>query len=153
MLSESIPSCAATSSATRRIRSRERPVGSVLRRRGNVLCIIRRTQTLSGRPSVAGRSTARALVWGAFAGQALFLAAWITGGAVQPGYSAVSQPVSAFAARDAAHPWIGIVGIALVGVSFATLAVALRLTLPRRRAVPVALFAAVGACYLALAPL
>ena len=66
---------------------------------------------------MAGRSTARALVWCALAGQLLFAAAWIVAGALEPSYSNVSQPVSALSARDAAHPWIVIAGLALSGLT------------------------------------
>src|SRR3954453_17827632 len=123
MLSASMPSCAATSTATGRMPSRERPLGSVVRRLATVPCIVRRTVTWRfGEAVVSGRSTARAMVWCAFAGQALFVAAWVAAGAVQPGYSGVSQPVSALAAHDAAHPWIVMAGIALFGLSLVALA-------------------------------
>ena len=102
---------------------------------------------------MAGRSTARALVWCAFAGQALFVISWVVAAALEPSYSSVSQPVSALAARDAAHPWIVVAGIALFGLSFAALAAALWIALPRRRVAPVVLFAVIAAAVVASAAL
>jgi hypothetical protein len=94
---------------------------------------------------VAGRSTARVLVWAAFAGQALFFASWIVAGALEPHYSHLDSYISELAARDAAHPWIETAGIAALGVSLLALGGALAAALPRRRALPVAAFALAGA--------
>lgn len=50
----------------------------------------------------------------AVAGQLNFVAAWIVGGLVQPGYSTADQAVSELFARTAEHPfvlWIGLVGL------------------------------------------
>jgi hypothetical protein len=94
---------------------------------------------------VGGRSTARALVWAAFAGQVLFFASWIVAGALEPHYSHVDSYVSELAARDAAHPWIETVGLAALGLSLLALGVALATALPRRRALPAAAFALAGA--------
>ena len=89
-----------------------------------------------------GSSTARGLAWAAIAGQAAFVAAWIAAGALERGYSHLAHGVGELAARDAAHPWIVTLGIALLAASFAALAAALWIVLPRRRAVAVVLFAA-----------
>src|SRR4051812_38325870 len=110
-------------------------------------CTLYTRQTL-GKPyggiSVGGRSTARALVWAAFAGQALFFASWIVAGALQPHYSHIDSYVSELAARDAAHPWIDTIGIAAFGVSLVCLGAALFAALRRRRALPAAAFALAG---------
>jgi hypothetical protein len=93
---------------------------------------------------VGGRSTTRALVWVAIAGQAIFFASWIIAGAVEPHYSHVDSYVSELAARDAAHPWIETVGIAAFGVSLLALGTAVAGALPRRRALAGAAFALAG---------
>jgi uncharacterized protein DUF998 len=97
---------------------------------------------------VGGRSTARLLVWLAFAGQALFVASWVIAGALEPHYTHVEQGVSELAAANAAHPAIVTAGIVTLGLSLVALAIALGLVLPRRRALPVALFAATGGAIL-----
>ena len=91
------------------------------------------------------RSTARALVWFALAGQVAFIASWIVAGSLEPHYSAVDQAVSELGARTAAHPWIVNAGIVVLGASFAALGVALLRALPRRRAAKVAAALFVGA--------
>ena len=48
---------------------------------------------------MGGRSTARALVWTAFAGQAVFFTSWIVAGALEPHYSHLQRYVSELAAR------------------------------------------------------
>src|SRR3954447_27015889 len=107
-------------------------------------CTLYTRQTL-GKPyggiSVGGRSTARALVWAAFAGQALFFASWIVAGALPPPYSHIDSCVSELAARDAAYPWIETVGIAAFGLSFICLGAGLFAALPRRRTLAAAAFA------------
>jgi hypothetical protein len=94
-------------------------------------------------------------VWLAFAGQALFVASWIVAGALEPRYSHLQQAISELAAKAAAHPGIVTAGIVALGASLVALAVALARVLPRRSALPVALFAAVGGLILltALFPL
>src|SRR3954449_4224966 len=98
MLSASTPSATASSSATSRMRSRERPEGCACDLRAIEPCIVRCTRDRrrqAGREdSVGGRSTARTLVWVAFAGQALFFASWIIAGTLQPHYSHVDSYVS-----------------------------------------------------------
>ena len=89
----------------------------------------------------------RAFAWAAIAGQVVFTVCWIVAAALQPGYSVLDQAVSELGAKDAAHPLIDNVGIAVLGLSLAALGIALLGALPRRRArtVAVALFAAAGA--------
>ena len=90
---------------------------------------------------------ARVLAWAALAGQVLFIAAWIVGGALEPGYSHVEQAISELGASDATHPWIVNTGLVLFGLSIAALGPALLAVLPRRRAtrVAMALFVMAGA--------
>lgn len=93
---------------------------------------------------MGGRSTARALVWLAFAAQAIFFASWIVAGALEPHYSHVDSYVSELAARDAAHAWIVTVGIVALGCSFLALGAALPAALVRRRGLAAASFGAAG---------
>jgi hypothetical protein len=90
---------------------------------------------------------ARALAWTALAGQLIFIAAWIVGGALEPGYSHVERAVSELGAGDAAHPWLMNAGMVVLGLSIAGMGSALLSVLPRRRATRVAtgLFVAAGA--------
>src|SRR5690349_20419105 len=93
------------------------------------------------------RGTARLLAWLALAGQAIFVAAWVIAGALEPHYSGVRQPISELAARSATHPWIVNVSFVVLGISVAALSPSLLVVLPRRRAarVAAALFAVAGA--------
>ena len=84
-------------------------------------------------------------MWAAFGAQAAFVVGWIVGGALEPGYSHVEHGVSALGARTASHPWIGVAAQCALGVSLVLLGIALARVLPRRRAVPVLLFALAGA--------
>lgn len=93
---------------------------------------------------MGGRSSIRSLVWLAFAGQLMFVVAWIVAGALEPSYSHVEEGVSPLAARDAEHPWIVTAGIVALGLSFVALAAALFGALSRRRLLPVALFGLAG---------
>jgi hypothetical protein len=90
-------------------------------------------------------------VWASFAGQAGFVASWLIAGAAQPHYSHLEQSISELAARTAAHPWIETTGVVLLAAAVAALAGALALVLPRRRGLPVALFAGAAAVFLVLA--
>jgi hypothetical protein len=94
---------------------------------------------------MGGRTITRSLVWLAFAGQVAFVVSWIVAGALEPGYSHAAQGVSQLAARSAAHPWIVVVGLSALGVSFFLLGVALWRVLSRRRALVLLAFALAGA--------
>jgi hypothetical protein len=85
---------------------------------------------------------ARTLAWAALAGQVVFIASWIVGGALEPGYSHVDQGVSELGARMASHPLIINAGLVIFGLTFVALAVALLAVLPARLAA--ALFVAAG---------
>jgi len=89
----------------------------------------------------------RSLAWFAVAAQAVFVAAWIAAGALQPHYSASDSGVSALAAHGMRDPWIAMAGFAVLGLGVAALAPGLRAVLPRRRAAAVAagLFVIAGA--------
>src|SRR4051794_801595 len=84
----------------------------------------------------------RKLAWFALAGQVVFIASWIVGGALEPGYSHVDQGVSELGARTAEHPLIVNAGLVVFGVTFVALGVALLAVLPSR--VAAALFVAGG---------
>jgi uncharacterized protein DUF998 len=82
----------------------------------------------------------------AIVGQSLFPLAWLVAGGIDRGYSHEKQYVSELAARNAAHPLIVEIGIALLALSWIALGLALRAGLPRRpwSWLPVALFLATG---------
>jgi uncharacterized protein DUF998 len=86
-------------------------------------------------------ATTRRLAWAALAGQAIFVAAWVVAGALEPGYSHVEHYISELGADDAAHPWIVDGGLVVLGLSFAALAAALHRVLPARTAARVAVAA------------
>ena len=76
----------------------------------------------------------------AVAGQANFVAAWIVGGLLQPGYSTADQTVSELFARTADNPlvlWIGLAGLV---PSYLATAAMLHRALGQRGRVAVALF-------------
>ena len=85
----------------------------------------------------------RMLAWFAIVTQFVFVAAWITAGALEDGYSHAHDYVSELGSDGAANPWIVNTGIVLLGLSMAAIAVALWRTLPPRRSsgIAVALFA------------
>ena len=83
----------------------------------------------------------RSLAAVAVAGQVNFVAAWIVGGLMQPGYSTADQTVSELFARTADHPlvlWIGLAGLA---PSYLSTAAILHRTLGSRGRAAVVLFA------------
>jgi len=65
------------------------------------------------------------------AGQLVWIAIVAVAGAIEPGYSPVRDAISALGARDAARPWLFDAGVALWGLSFIAVAVALWLDGPR----------------------
>jgi len=91
------------------------------------------------------RTTVRGLTWAALAGQLVFIASWIVAGALEPGYSHLSDYVSALGGKHAAHPWIVNAGIVVLGLSIVALGVAVLQVLPRRGAAVVAALLFVGA--------
>jgi uncharacterized protein DUF998 len=99
------------------------------------------------------RRTVRSLAWLALGAQVLFIASWLVAGALQPGYSHARSGVSALAAHGAAHPWIVMAGLALLGLSAIALAPGLLAVLERRPAAvaAAALVALTGAAFLVTA--
>jgi hypothetical protein len=93
-----------------------------------------------------GRSAARKLAWLAVIGQLVFVAGWLVGGALEPGYSHLDQAVSELGARSASHPLIVNAGLVVLGLSVAAVGLALVAALPSRRSSRLAawLFVAAG---------
>jgi hypothetical protein len=81
----------------------------------------------------------RRLAWAAILAQPFFVASWVVGGTLQPGYSPVVQPVSDLGAVDARHPWVLNAGLVVFGLSMIALLPGLRGLLPRRPAATVSL--------------
>jgi hypothetical protein len=100
-----------------------------------------------------GPRAARRLAWLAIAAQAVFVAAWVLAGALEPGYSHLDQAFSELGARDARHPAITNAAYVVMGLALVGLAPALAAVLPRRRAASVAaaLFALSGVAFVAVA--
>jgi hypothetical protein len=101
------------------------------------------------------RTRVRALSWLAISAQALFIAGWIVGWALEPNYSPVRDYVSELGRRGASNPWIFDVSISLWGAGFIALALAM---LPALRARPwarvaPALLVLAGVCAILDAPL
>jgi hypothetical protein len=98
-------------------------------------------------PAGPSQTTARTLAWLAVAGQALFVAGWVIGGALQPGYDHLEHGVSQLAAQGTAHPALGMATLAVLGGSIVALGLALLTALPSRPAARFAagLFMAAGA--------
>ncbi len=79
------------------------------------------------------RSSADLIRWlalSSIAGQAIWLVVTVAGGLLEPGYSMVRDAVSVLGARDAAHPWVFDVGVAIWGVALLFAALALLLDSP-----------------------
>jgi hypothetical protein len=79
------------------------------------------------------RSNADLIRWlavGSIAAQAIWLVIAVIGGLLEPGYSMVRDAVSVLGARDAAHPWLFDVGVAIWGAGFLLAALALLLDSP-----------------------
>jgi hypothetical protein len=81
----------------------------------------------------ASRRRVRALSWFAICAQALFIAGWIIGWLLEPGYSPMRMYISELGRRGAAHPWIFNVSIVIWGVGFIALAIAMLPALHARR--------------------
>src|SRR4051812_30212517 len=140
MLRPSNPSSSTSSSATRRMRARDRRC-CLLPGMYCVLYAVHRT----------GEVIVRRWVWIALAGQAVFVGSWVVAGALEPGYSHVDQAVSELGAKDASHAWIVNTGLVVYGLSFVALGVALaRVVRPRLAA---GLFAAAGLAGIVARPL
>lgn len=77
-----------------------------------------------------GRTIRRLAIF-AIVGQLIWLAFIALGGVWEPGYSEIRDAVSFLGARNAADPWIFDTVVAISGISFIALAVALALDAPR----------------------
>jgi hypothetical membrane protein len=84
-------------------------------------------------------------------GQSAYHLGWLIAGPLQHGYSAANNFVSDLGADSSADPWVMNVAFGIFGLSFFTLAAALRRSLPpsSARAVAVLWFAAFGATFVA----
>jgi hypothetical membrane protein len=65
------------------------------------------------------------LAWAAILAQVVFAGGWALGGALEPHYSAVRQYISELGRHGAAHPWIFVSFMAIWGVGFVALALAI----------------------------
>jgi hypothetical membrane protein len=65
------------------------------------------------------------LAWAAILAQVVFVGGWITAGALEPHYSPARQFISELGRRGAAHPWIFTIFMAIWGLGFIALAVAI----------------------------
>lgn len=75
----------------------------------------------------------RRLAIGSIVGQLVWVAIVFVAGLLEPGYSMVRDAVSVLGARDAAHPWIFDVAVAIWGISLILAAAALALDAKRSR--------------------
>lgn len=75
----------------------------------------------------SGETLIRRLALASIAGQLIWLAIALVAGLLEPGYSEIRDAVSVLGARNAAHPWLFDVGVAIWGTSFIAAAAALLL--------------------------
>jgi hypothetical protein len=73
----------------------------------------------------------RRLAIGSIAGQLTWVAIVVVAGLLEPGYSEVRDAVSVLGARDAAHPWLFDIAVAIWGISLILAAIALALDAKR----------------------
>lgn len=73
----------------------------------------------------------RKLALASIAGQLVWIAIVVAGGFLEPGYNEARDAVSVLGARNAAHPWLFDVGVAVWGLSFIAAAAGLALDAPR----------------------
>jgi hypothetical membrane protein len=105
--------------------------------------------------SDAARRRTLSLAWGAIFAQAVFLGGWVLAGALEPHYSAVRQYISELGRHGAANPWIFTIFMAIWGLGFIALAVAIVPSL-RTRPWPLAMplfFVLAGLCAIFVGPL
>lgn len=77
------------------------------------------------------RGVAARAAWLAFAGQLLFVAAWLVAGALQQGYSHSEQYVTELGAATANHSWIVNGALVALGLTLVALAIGVQAALPR----------------------
>jgi hypothetical membrane protein len=105
-------------------------------------------------PDAARRRT-WLLAWAAILAQVVFVGGWILGGALEPHYSPVRQYISELGRHGAANPWIFITFMAIWGLGFIALAVAVVPSL-RTRPWPLAMplfFVLAGVCAILVGPI
>ncbi len=105
-------------------------------------------------PAAAHRRTLL-LAWAVIVAQVVFVGGWVVGGALEPHYSQARQYISELGRHGAAHPWIFIAFMAIWGLGFIALAVAVVPSL-RTRPWPLAMplcFALAGVCAILVGPL
>ncbi len=105
-------------------------------------------------PATARRRTLL-LAWAAILAQVVFLGGWILGGALEPHYSAIRQFISELGREGAANPWIFVAFMAIWGLGWIALALAVVPSLrtrPWSLAMP-SMFALAGVCAILVGPL
>jgi hypothetical protein len=105
-------------------------------------------------PDAARRRT-WLLAWAVILAQVVFVGGWVLGGALEPHYSPTRQYISELGRHGAANPWIFVTFMALWGLGFVALAVALIPSL-RTRPWPMAMsmmFVLAGVCAILVGPL
>jgi hypothetical membrane protein len=105
-------------------------------------------------PDAAHRRTLL-LAWAAILAQAVFVGGWFVGGALEPHFSQVRQYISELGRIGAANPWIFAIFMAIWGLGWIALAVAVVPSLRTRRwspAMPL-FFVLAGVCAILVGPL
>ncbi len=105
--------------------------------------------------AAAARPRTLLLAWAAILAQVVFLGGWVLAGALEPHYSADRQYISELGRNGAANPWIFTVFMAIWGLGFIALAVAIVPSL-RTRPWPSAMplfFVLAGVCAILVGPL
>lgn len=95
------------------------------------------------------------LAWAAIVTQVVFIGGWVLAGALEPHYSQVRQYISELGREGAAHPWIFMAFMAIWGLGWIALAVAVLPSLHTRRwplAMPL-FFVLAGMCAILVGPL
>jgi hypothetical membrane protein len=105
-------------------------------------------------PPAARRHTLL-LAWAAILAQLAFVGGWVLAGALEPHYSAVRQYISELGRDGAAYPWIFMTFMAVWGLGWIALALAVVPSLRTRpwpQAMPL-MFALAGVCAILVGPL
>jgi hypothetical membrane protein len=103
----------------------------------------------------AARPRTLLLAWAAILAQVVFLGGWVLAGALEPHYSAIRQYISELGRDGAANPWIFMTFMAIWGLGWIALAIAVVPSL-RTRPWPLAMplfFVLAGMCAILVGPL
>jgi hypothetical membrane protein len=103
----------------------------------------------------AARPRTLVLAWAAILAQIVFLGGWVLAGALEPHYSAVRQYISELGREGATNPWLFMTFMAIWGLGWVALAVAVVSSL-RTRPWPLAMslfFVLAGVCAILVGPL